>query len=71
MLGVVDGVGIDLEVERAAIAALDLGLGDDLDEMVVAAAIGDQIGDGADLEPVRAARRRPGPAAAPWCRRRS
>ena len=47
MLGRVDGGGIDLEVERAAKGALDLGLGDDLDEMIVAQPVGDQVGDGA------------------------
>ena len=52
MLGRVDRRGIDLERESAAIDAVDRGLGNDLDQMIVAKPVGDEIGDGGDLEPV-------------------
>ncbi len=50
--GIGDAVDIDLHVELAAMAALELRLERTLDDPVVAPAIGDEIGDGADLEAV-------------------
>ena len=50
MLGRIDRRGIDLDVELAAKGAVDLRLGHDVDQMVVAQAIGDEIGDGGDLQ---------------------
>ena len=50
MLGGIDRRGIDLEIECAAEGALDLAFGHDLDEMIVAKPVGDQVGDGCDLE---------------------
>ena len=52
MLGGIDRRRIDFEREGAAIDAFDRGLGNDLDEVIVAQPIGDEIGDGGDLEPV-------------------
>ena len=43
-------VDIDDHAERPAEAAVELGLDRPLDDVVVPAAIGDEIGDGADLE---------------------
>ena len=52
MLGRIDGGGIDLDVERPAMGALHLGLGHDFDQMVVAQPVGDQVGNGGDLQPM-------------------
>ena len=56
MLGGVDRGRIDFKREGAAIDAVDSGLGNDLDQMIVAKAVGDEIGDGGDLEPVGCAK---------------
>ena len=58
----IDRRGIDLEVEGAAEGAVDLGLGHDLDQMVVAQPVGDQVGDGGDLQSMALRRRRRGRA---------
>src|SRR5262249_13345475 len=52
MLGGVYGRAIDFEVEGAAERALDLALPYRLNKVVVTQAVGDEIGDGRDLEPV-------------------
>jgi hypothetical protein len=45
-------VDVDDAAEVAAIDALEGGLAQPLDDRIVAPAIGDQVGDGADLEAV-------------------
>ena len=71
MLHRLDRRRVDVKIERAAEDALDLGLGDLLDEAVVAQAVGDQVLDGADLEPVALGERNEVRHPAPWCRPRS
>jgi len=51
MLGMGDGVGVDVKLELAAEAALERGFERALDNPVVTAAIGDEIGDGAIFKP--------------------
>ena len=52
MLGIFGGVDIGLGGPAAAVLALELGFGNALHQIVVAVAIGDEIADRADLEPV-------------------
>src|SRR3546814_19595930 len=52
MLGVVQGVHIERHVERAAVAAGEAALQAALDEMVVAPAIGDEVGACRHLEEI-------------------
>jgi hypothetical protein len=71
MLGIFDRVHVEHHAEPSAEMALDVGLDRTGDEMVMAPSIGDEIGDGADLEAVQLGELHEGRAGAPWCRRRS
>jgi hypothetical protein len=53
VLGPLGLVGVDAQASIRRRTRLDLLLALDAHEVVVAAAVGDQVGDGADLEPVR------------------
>ena len=52
MLGILDLVDVDHHAELAAVLAVQHGFQRALDDRLGPAAIGDQVGDGADLQPV-------------------
>jgi hypothetical protein len=52
MLCGVDRCRIDIQRKGASIGAVDARLGNDSDEVIVTEPVGDEIGDGGDLEPV-------------------
>src|SRR3546814_4765395 len=53
MFGIFHPVAIDQHAELAAPGAVDLALDDLVDQVIVAPAVGDQVSDGADLQPVQ------------------
>ncbi len=52
MLGILDLVDVDHHAELAAVLAVQHGFQRALDDRLGPAAVGDQVGDGADLQPV-------------------
>ncbi|MNE52031.1 hypothetical protein D3C80_1466870 [compost metagenome] len=53
VFGALDGVAVEDQLERPAVDALERRLQRPLDKAFSAAAIGDQVGDGADLQAVQ------------------